>query len=131
MILLPALLLAAAQPAVAPPSAPEPQRYNTLVVFGDDPCPRSSDTEVVVCARMPENERYRLPKRFRGKKASEGPESVAWGRKVESLEYVSRVGRPNSCSVVGSFGATGCFQQFIRQAREEREAEQQEKNDIP
>jgi len=130
MILFSALMLAAAPAPADPPAAPEPQRYSTLVVFGDDPCPRSSEDEVVVCARMPENERYRLPKRFRGRKAAEGPASVAWSRKVESMEYVSRMGIPNSCSVQGSFGATGCFQQFMRQARQEREAEAQER-DIP
>lgn len=116
-----ALLLAAAAPAADAP-APEPTRFNTLMVFGSDPCPRSVGDEIVVCARMPENERYRIPKKLRGKKTMDGPTSVAWGRKVDSLEYAGRVGLPNTCSPVGSGGATGCFQQFLAQNRAEREA---------
>lgn len=120
-------LLAAAATAV-PVSAPkEPDRYQMLTVFGSDTCPRSSADEIVVCARLPESERYRIPKRIRDKKAVSGPASVAWSQKVQSLEYVSRIGTPNSCSPVGSGGATGCFQQFMRQAREQREAEAAEK----
>lgn len=133
MILLAALLLAAqpADNAAAAPPPSLPDRYSTLIVFGDDPCPRSSQDEVVVCARLPENDRFRLPKRFRGKKGSEGPASVAWSQKARSLEYVSRDGIPNSCSPVGSFGATGCFQKFLREAREQREADAQERADVP
>ncbi len=115
-----ALLLAAAAPATPPP---EPARFSTLMVFGNDSCPRSSGDEIVVCARLPESERYRIPKALRGKKTMDGPTSVAWGRKVDSLEYAGRVGLPNTCSPVGSGGATGCFQQFIAQNRAEREAE--------
>lgn len=121
-----ALLAAAAVPGVPPPAA-EPSRYATLTVFGADSCPRSTSEEIVVCARLPESERYRIPKQLRGKRSISGPTSVAWGRKVESLEYVGRVGTPNSCSPVGSGGATGCFQQFMRQARQEREAEAAER----
>jgi hypothetical protein len=115
-----ALLLAAAAPAETPPK--EPERYATLTVFGNDACPKSRSDEILVCARLPESERYRIPGKLRGKRKTEGPASVAWSKKVESLEFVSRVGTPNSCSPVGSGGLTGCFQQFMRQAREEREA---------
>ena len=30
----------------------------TLIVFGNDPCPRSSTDEIVVCARLPETGCY-------------------------------------------------------------------------
>ena len=116
MILLSALLLAAAPAPADPPATPEPQRYSTLVVFGSDPCPRSSENEVVVCARMPENERYRVPKRLRERRVTQGAPSVAWSRKVESMEYVSRMGIPNSCSVQGSFGAPALFADRIKAA---------------
>ena len=33
-----------------------------VVVYGNDPCPRASDSTIVVCRHRPESERYRLPK---------------------------------------------------------------------
>ena len=125
-------LLAAAAPALAQEdkaSGQPPERMVSLVVFGNDPCPRSSDREIVVCARLPENERYRVPKRFRGKKPE--PSQESWASRARELEYVSRAGTPNSCSPVGSGGQTGCFTQFLRQAREERRQAEAEGREIP
>jgi hypothetical protein len=125
-------LLAIAVPAAAQggdePSGP-PERIASLIVYGNDPCPRSTDSEIVVCARQPENERYRVPKRFRGKKAE--PAQQSWANTVRELEYVSRMGTPNSCSPVGSGGQTGCFAQFLRQAREERRQARADAADVP
>lgn len=127
-ILLATLLVAfAAPPALAEESPPE--RISSLVVYGNDPCPRSTSEEIIVCGREPESERFRVPKRFRGKKAE--PARQAWSNTVRELEWVSRVGTPNSCSPVGSAGATGCYQQFLRQAREERRQAEAESADIP
>lgn len=113
------LLLTPAVPAAAQRSPePPPERTVSLLVFGNDPCPRSSDTEIVVCARLPESERYRIPKSLRGRKGELAAES--WVNRAHDLEYVSRIGTPNSCSPVGSGGQTGCYEQFLRIAREER-----------
>lgn len=106
-----------------------PERVVSLLVFGNDPCPRSSGEEIVVCARLPENERYRIPKSLRGRKAVPAHES--WAARASELEYVSRAGTPNSCSPVGSGGQTGCYQQFLRAAREERRQSRAEPADIP
>jgi hypothetical protein len=123
-------LLQAAQPTMPAEAAPEAQvKTSTLLVFGDDPCPRSSGDEIVVCARLPENERYRIPKRLRGKKVEAAQES--WASRARELEYVGRAGTPNSCSPVGSGGQTGCMQQFLRQAREERRQAQLEAGGVP
>ena len=113
---LPAFFLAL--PLLAPPAFAKdpdvPERESVLVIYGDDPCPHAaSENEAVVCARRPESERYRIPRRFRER--PDHPLEVAWGSRVESLDEVSAVGRPNSCSVVGSYGQTGCQQQFISQ----------------
>lgn len=124
MFVLIGLLAASAVPVSA---SKEPDRYQILTVYGGDPCPRSSAEEVVVCARMPESERYRIPKKLREKRSASGPASVAWNQKVQALEYVSRIGTPNSCSPVGSGGATGCFQKFMREARDQRAADEAEK----
>jgi hypothetical protein len=124
-------LLQSAQPALPPEGSPEAQRekMSTLIVFGNDPCPRSTNDEIVVCARLPENERYRIPKRLRGKKTEPAQES--WANTARQLEYVSRVGTPNSCSPVGSAGQTGCYQQFLRIAREERRQAKDEASNVP
>lgn len=104
--------------AAAPLSEPPPARISTMLVFGEDPCPRSSDDEIVVCARQPESERYRIPKPFRGKKAKAAEQS--WIETARSLDFVSRIGTPDSCSPVGSGGQTGCFRRFQELARTER-----------
>lgn len=107
-----------AMPAVASDGPPE--RESTIVVYGEDPCPSSTsadgEEEIVVCARRPEEERYRIPAPLRQTQPSE----VAWGSRVDALEDASRDGRPNSCSVVGSYGQTGCTQQMVRQWYAER-----------
>lgn len=97
-----------------------PEKMSTLIVFGNDPCPKSDGDEIVVCARQPESERYRLPKQFRGKRPVAAADTESWSNTVSALEYVGKAGTPNSCSPVGSGGQTGCYDQFLRQAREER-----------
>jgi hypothetical protein len=107
----------------AAPAADPPARVSTLVVYGNDPCPRSSADEIVVCARQPENERYRIPKELRKREYNEARDG-SWAGTARVLEYVSRQGRPDSCSPVGSYGQTGCFRQFIEMNRAARQAGQ-------
>ena len=115
-------LMAQTMPKV---SSTPPERISQLTVYGDDPCPRSTGDEIVVCARLPEGDRYRLPKRFRGKKRTDSA-GMAWGARSLDLEYVSRQGLPNSCSAGGSNGQTGCMRQFLDQARPERDQARRE-----
>lgn len=93
-----------------------------IIVYGSDPCPRSTDDEVVVCARKPEGERYRIPEKLR----SSGPRQSreAWANRAKALETVGATG-PNTCSPVGPGGFTGCLAQVIQQAREERREQTQ------
>ena len=91
-------------------------RISEIIVYGDDPCPRSTDDEVVVCARKPESERYRIPERFRTGGSRQSRQ--AWINNARSLETVSATGI-NSCSPVGPAGVTGCLTQIIDQARAE------------
>jgi hypothetical protein len=113
-ILLPAVLLGAAAAA-----AQAPQRETRVEVYGDDPCPPSSDDEIVVCARRPEEDRYRIPAELR--QSDRRPEG-SWTSSVEELEEAQRDTRPGSCSVVGSWGQSGCWMQMIRQWWVERRA---------
>lgn len=117
---LAAASLACAGAAPAAFQEEPPERETRLVVYGEDPCPQASDEEeIVVCARRPEEERYRIPRELR---EGEEPIEVSWGSRVDLLEEAARDMRPDSCSVVGSGGQTGCTQQMLRQWHAERRA---------
>jgi hypothetical protein len=87
-----------------------------IVVFGNDPCPRSTDDEVVVCTRVPESYRYRMPEAYRP--GGTYQQRQAWANKAKSIERVGRTGI-QSCSPVGPAGYTGCMQQMIDEAKAE------------
>jgi len=89
-----------------------------VIVYGTDPCPRSTDDQVVVCARRPEAERYRIPEKLRSSGTRQQTE--AWAKKARVLETVGSTGI-NRCSPVGPGGYTGCLTQVIREAREQRQ----------
>lgn len=114
-------LLAVAATAHAAPSEP-PERESTLFVYGDDPCPRSTDEDIVVCARRPEEERYRIPEGLRDRTDRRPPE-ISWGSRSEELEEVQRDTRPGAgCSVVGPNGNAGCTGLLVRQWYADRRA---------
>ena len=118
-----AALLPVAGGAFSEAAAQPPEREASMVVYGDDPCPAPEDEdEIVVCARRPEEERYRIPEPLR--RSEQAPEQ-SWGSQVEQLEEAQRDSRPGSCSPVGSFGQSGCQQQLIRQWYAERRARRQ------
>ena len=71
----------------------------------------------------PEGERYRIPESLR--RTGQRREG-AWTSHAMELEEVQRDTRPDSCSVVGSWGQSGCTQQMIRQWRAERRARERE-----
>lgn len=117
LIAVPAVAQQAAQVPVQPAPAGQ-ERVNQLIVYGDDPCPPSTDNEITVCARKPEGERFRIPENLRsapGDRASE-----TWTERATELQYVGRSGI-GSCSAVGPGGAIGCFEQLVRNARAERQ----------
>lgn len=91
-----------------------PERSKTIVVFGEDRCPEPEEGEIVVCARQPETERYRIPKELRDDRNGRPSES-SWGSRVAAMEEDNRISMPGSCSVVGSGGQSGCRQQSLRQ----------------
>ncbi len=106
---------ASAQGAV---TSEEDVRVNQLIVYGTDPCPQSTNNdEIVVCARLPENDRFRIPPNLRGD--PNDPANQSWANRAIELSYVGRTGT-DSCSTVGPGGFTGCQQQLINQARAER-----------
>jgi hypothetical protein len=92
----------------------------SATVYGGDPCPVAKGDEIVVCARLPESERYRIPKRLRGAGRPLVGESQAWGTKARTLDAVGRAVLPGSCSVNGSYGQSGCTQAAMAQWLDER-----------
>lgn len=120
---LPSLTLTAAVlalPTLVTPTPALAQRVNEIIVYGTDPCPRSTDDEVVVCARKPESERFRIPERLRSGGSLQSRQ--AWANRAIAFETYSKSGI-NSCSPVGPAGHTGCSQQLINQAFKERKEE--------
>ena len=92
------------------------QRVAEITVFGSDPCPRSTDSEVVVCRRVDERYRYRLPDSYRP--SGDRQQRQAWASKARSIERVGRTGIM-SCSPVGPAGYTGCLDQMIKASKDE------------
>lgn len=114
-------LLAGIALASAPAAAQDARdTIAEIIVYGNDPCPRSTDDEVVVCARRPEAERYRIPEKLR--EGGSLQSRTAWAARAKSLEYVGRTGI-QSCSPVGPGGHTGCLEQLLDSARAERNAD--------
>ena len=108
---------AAAFAALPAPAVAQQGNIAEIVVYGNDPCPRSTDDQVVVCARRPEAERYRLPPKLRPSGTRQQTE--AWANKAHVLETVGSTGI-NSCSPVGPGWFTGCELQVINEARQQR-----------
>jgi hypothetical protein len=109
----------------APADAQAQPNVAEIIVYGNDPCPRSTDDQVVVCARRPESERYRIPKNMRQSGTPQQMES--WAVRSQSLQTVGATGI-NSCSPVGPAGYTGCLERLIKEARGERKQQADEEN---
>ncbi|WP_265587084.1 hypothetical protein [Sphingomicrobium arenosum] len=119
--LVPLLGTAAIAASLAPAPADaqaRPQNVTRIVVFGEDPCPRSTDDNVVVCARKPDSERYRLPEEARGTGTRQ--ESQSWASNARFLETVNETGI-KQCSPVGPAGQLGCLDELIDRNAERRE----------
>ena len=107
-------------PAPASAQGAQQEKVRRLVVYGRDPCPRAeSGDDIVICARRPETERYRIPRELRDSAAEDDPESTSWAARAEALEYVGRTGI-QSCSTVGPGGVSGCWNEMVRAWRRDR-----------
>lgn len=104
------LVAATAAPSVdAQETGTETVRQET--VYGDDACSQpASDNEIVVCVKLNEAERFRIPEILRGD--PNAPVNQAWATRIESISRISKFGT-DSCSPSGLGGFTGCTQQLI------------------
>jgi hypothetical protein len=110
----------AAIPAAAQQDTSGAEKINQVIVYGDDQCKPSTSDEIVVCNRLPESDRYRVPQIFRGGDPTD-PRNEAWANRVVAVERVGRFGT-DSCSPVGLGGFTGCTQSMLASAKAERRA---------
>jgi len=122
-----AALIAASIAMPTAPATAQNAKVSEIIVYGTDPCPRSTDDEIVVCARKPESERFRIPEKLRQGGSLQSRQ--AWAVRARTFETVGRTGIM-SCSPVGPAGYTGCADQLIKQAFEERR-EQVESESTP
>ncbi|MET3723387.1 hypothetical protein [Sphingomonas trueperi] len=116
LMLATALLAAPAFAQTQDQPAPEgpPQRVRSILLYGDQSCPKPANPdEIVVCSNAGDSP-YRIPKRFRDQPKEDAP-STSWSRRMEVVEEVNRAGLPNSCSAIGSGGQTGCSRQALQQ----------------
>lgn len=91
------------------------ETVNQVIVYGDDPCPASDSGDIIVCARKPEEERYRIPEPLRD---VDRPRTEAWTNKIADYERYNDNG-PMRCNTIGG-GTLGCLNQFIDKAFRER-----------
>ena len=111
-----------AEDEIVPTASEMPERISFLVAFGDEKCREPEGDEIVVCATVPENERYRIPLALRKKERVVTDRS--WSSAVETLDSFAADLRANSCSVNGTGGFTGCTQKMLQQWFAERRSKQ-------
>jgi hypothetical protein len=90
-------------------------RRKLVTVFGTEPCPKpSSPDEVVVCARLPDSEQYRIPPQLRQAQNQPSPfqqnRNLLLGSPSDGLTGGAAVG---SCSTIGPGAQSGCNQRDI------------------
>ncbi len=130
MRLLTLTLAFALTPMLLPLAPLAAQRADrVLTIFGEDKCPTTANgDEIVVCARRPEGERYRIPKEFR--EIEPRPANQSWAVTSQAALATGRTGT-GSCSAIGGGGWTGCYLQQVQQARAEAKQEAAKARDIP
>ena len=123
LMTLAAAVSALAFMAVPEMAAAQQNSIAEIIVYGNDPCPRSTNNEIYVCNRRPETERYRIPQNMR--QSGTLQEMQSWAVRSKNLETVGATGI-NSCSPVGPAGYTGCLQKVIKEARGQRKQQADE-----
>ena len=83
-------------------AAPAFAQNGVLIIYGKDKCPTNVDgDEIIVCKRLDEVERYRIPKDLRELKVT--PQNESWAVRSQTALEVGATGA-GSCSAVGPGG---------------------------
>lgn len=103
-------------------------RQRLVTVFGTEPCPKpSSPDEVVVCARLPESEIYRIPTPLRQAERRGSPFEENRALLVGDVAG----GGIGSCSAVGAGGAVGCNRRQVDAWARDRAGRMGTEEEIP
>lgn len=104
----PAAVRSTLKPVGEQPADGSQPRQRLVTVFGTEECPKpTSKDEIVVCARLPEAEVYRIPKQLRQAENRVSP----FQRNRNLLLGDSSGGAGGaigSCTVIGGSGSIGC-----------------------
>lgn len=114
---------AAPKPVSAPGEVSRSAPVNgVLTLFGNERCPTNAQgEEIVICVRRSAQEQYRVPKELRDFVVT--PQNESWAAKAQgTLDAGVGVNGIGSCSAVGPGGASGCFNQRVRESRRENVA---------
>ena len=109
-------MLAAAAGVAAPawaqesgPVDPGGERVNQLIVYGNDPCPRSEGATITVCARKDEEERFRIPKPLRDNPSAPGNQVRQRMVSIWAMRAITRnTAKPTRNTTGDSAPPTGC-----------------------
>lgn len=102
-----------------------------LIIYGNDKCPTNKNgEEIVVCQRLDEGERFRIPKTIRDTTPTTPQKGESWAVRSQDALTAGNFGT-GSCSTVGAGGGTGCFVQRATAARAERRAQKKAETDLP
>lgn len=124
---------AAAVPLLAPGAAHAQNavQNGVLIIYGNDKCPTNKNgEEIVVCQRLDEGERFRIPKNIRETTPTDPQKGQSWAVRSQDALTTGNFGT-GSCSTVGANGGTGCFVQRATAARAERRAQKKAETDLP
>jgi len=106
-----------------------PERVRSVVLYGDQQCPKPTEEgEVVVCAQGDDSP-YRIPSELR--QSVERPDAVSWAVRVDDVMNFANQTIPNSCSPIGSGGQSGCTMQMLRNWTAEKAAQKRRDAAIP
>ncbi len=121
-----------AVPLLAPAAAhaQNAPQNGVLVIYGNDKCPTNSNgEEIVVCQRLDERERFRIPSNLR-EPAGPPQKTESWATRSQDALSTGSFGT-GSCSTVGAGGQTGCFVRQATAARAETRARRKAETNLP
>ncbi|WP_365974979.1 hypothetical protein [Zymomonas sp.] len=81
--------------SIMPPVKASDGMPKQMVIFGNESCPKAPDSEtIIVCRRLPESERYRIPVAMREEDRKVKEEKYqrthrSWGQRVQDMGMLS------------------------------------------
>ena len=114
----------------APTDGSQP-RQRMVTVFGTEPCPKpESGDEIVVCARLPDSEIYRIPTKLRQAEKRVSPFQANRNLLLGDASGGAG-GSIGSCSAVGPGGQIGCTRNQINAWAKDRAGRAGASEEVP